>query len=150
MATSSKECYFHIILTSATAFSGNFWKQPDVFYIHEVFDTVNSFMQQFSQLYYVQKQPPRGVPRKRCSENMQQIYRRTPMPKCDFNKVALQCYVLLLNRYSFTFFLYQKRFQENCPRGKLPLALILTLILNQTLTLTGGQFSEHHQKHRHV
>ena len=27
---------------------------------------------------------------KRCSENMQQIYRRTPMPKCDFNKVAKQ------------------------------------------------------------
>ena len=23
---------------------------------------------------------------------MQQIYRRTPMPKCDFNKVALQVY----------------------------------------------------------
>ena len=39
-----------------------------------------------------QKQPPRGVPRKRCSENMQQIYRRTPMPKSDFNKVALQLY----------------------------------------------------------
>ena len=36
----------------------------------------------------VKKQPPRGVPGKRCSENMQQIYRRTPMPKCDFNKVA--------------------------------------------------------------
>ena len=35
-----------------------------------------------------QKQPPRGVLRKRCSENMQQIYRRTSMPKCDFNKVA--------------------------------------------------------------
>ena len=31
----------------------------------------------------VQKQPPRGAPRKRCSENMQQIYRRTPMPKCE-------------------------------------------------------------------
>ena len=42
--------------------------------------------------YEVQKQPPRGVPRKRCSENMQQIYRRTPMPKCDFNKVAKQLY----------------------------------------------------------
>ena len=39
-----------------------------------------------------QQQPPRGVPRNRCSENMQQIYRRTPMPKCDFNKVALQLY----------------------------------------------------------
>ena len=36
-----------------------------------------------------QKQPPGGVPRERCSENMQQIYRRTPMPKYDFNKVAL-------------------------------------------------------------
>ena len=30
----------------------------------------------------------KGVPRKRCSENMQQIYTRTPMPKCDFNKFA--------------------------------------------------------------
>ena len=29
-----------------------------------------------------------GVPRKRCSENMQQIYKRTPMSKCDFNKVS--------------------------------------------------------------
>ena len=34
----------------------------------------------------------RGFPRKRCSENRQQIYRRTLMPKCDFNKVALQLY----------------------------------------------------------
>ena len=32
----------------------------------------------------IQKQPPRGVPGKRCSKNIQQIYRRTPMPKCDF------------------------------------------------------------------
>ena len=31
---------------------------------------------------YFQRQPPRGVLRKRCSEYMQQIYRRTPMPKC--------------------------------------------------------------------
>ena len=31
----------------------------------------------------------RGVPRKRCSENMQQNYRRTPMPKCDFNNVEI-------------------------------------------------------------
>ena len=39
-----------------------------------------------------QKQSSRGFLRKRCSENIQQIYRRTPMPKCDFNKVALQLY----------------------------------------------------------
>ena len=38
------------------------------------------------------KQPFRGVFIKRCSENMQQVYRRTPMPKCDFNKVAKQPY----------------------------------------------------------
>ena len=35
-----------------------------------------------------QKQPSRGISKKRCSENMQQTYRRTPIPKCDFNKVA--------------------------------------------------------------
>ena len=29
---------------------------------------------------------------KRYPEIMQQIYRRAPMPKCDFNKVALQFY----------------------------------------------------------
>ena len=33
----------------------------------------------------IQKQPPRGVLKKKCSENMQQIYRRTQIPKCDFN-----------------------------------------------------------------
>ena len=32
-------------------------------------------------------QPSRGV-RKRCSKNLQQIYRRTHQPKYDFNKVA--------------------------------------------------------------
>ena len=29
---------------------------------------------------------------KRCSEIIQQIYRRAPMPKCDFNKIALNIY----------------------------------------------------------
>ena len=38
----------------------------------------------------VQKQPPRVVLKKRCSESMQQIYRRTLKPKRDFNKIALQ------------------------------------------------------------
>ena len=36
--------------------------------------------------------PARGVLSKTFSENMQQIYRRTPKAKCDFNKVALQIY----------------------------------------------------------
>ena len=35
----------------------------------------------------IQKQPSRNVLKKRCSASMQQIHRRTPKPKCDFNKV---------------------------------------------------------------
>ena len=34
-----------------------------------------------------QKYPSRAVLIKRCSDNMLQICRRTPMPKCDFKKV---------------------------------------------------------------
>ena len=45
----------------------------------------------------VQKLPSRGAVKKRCSENIQQIYSGTPMLKCDFNKIALQLY---LNRTS--------------------------------------------------
>ena len=43
------------------------------------------------QFFYIvmQKQPPRGVLSKRFSENMQQIYRRTIMPKSNFNKVGM-------------------------------------------------------------
>ena len=40
----------------------------------------------------LRKQHPRCVLRKRCSKNIQQIYRRTSMPKCDVNKVAKQLY----------------------------------------------------------
>ena len=39
-----------------------------------------------------QKHSSGGVLRKRGSENMQQIYRRTPMPKCDFNNVDLKTF----------------------------------------------------------
>ena len=38
----------------------------------------------------MQEQPSRAVLEKKCSENMQQIYSRAPMPKCNFNKIALQ------------------------------------------------------------
>ena len=41
---------------------------------------------------YFQKQPSIGVLTKSCSENMQQIYRRTIVSKRDFNKVAKQIY----------------------------------------------------------
>ena len=47
-----------------------------------------------------QKQPPRGVLRKRFPENMQQIFRRTPMPKCDVNKVEILSSALLKSHFS--------------------------------------------------
>ena len=37
---------------------------------------------------YYQNHPSIGVLIKRCSEKMKQVYRRTSMPKCDFNKVT--------------------------------------------------------------
>ena len=43
-----------------------------------------------SPLKRLQKHPSWGVLRKNCSENMQQIYRKTSMPKCDFNKISLK------------------------------------------------------------
>ena len=54
----------------------------------------------FNFVSIFQKQPFRGVLRKKCSENMQQNYRRTPMPNFDFNKVALQLFREVLINYS--------------------------------------------------
>ena len=49
-----------------------------------------SFKKKYDALKKVEKQPLRGNPRKRCSENMQQIYRRTPMTKCNFIEIVLR------------------------------------------------------------
>ena len=58
---------------------------------------LNKYLQNCSKLfnsptYNCQTPPSKGVLRKKCYENMQQIYRRTLMPKCDFNKIAEQLY----------------------------------------------------------
>ena len=37
------------------------------------------------ELITLHKQPTRGVLREKFCENMQQMYRRIPIPKCDFN-----------------------------------------------------------------
>ena len=67
----------------------------DLSYLIVYLSTINSLSVCLLFCYHLmflmssaQKQTSRGVLRKRCSENIQQIYRRTPMPKCDFNKVA--------------------------------------------------------------
>ena len=66
-----------------------------------------------------QKQPSRGVLKKRCSENMRQIYRRTPMPKCDFalfailKKICLAKYILELpQKESMSGIGYQNKFDK--------------------------------------
>ena len=43
---------------------------------------MSNWSEQIFWIYTDPKQPSRGVFRKRCFQNMQQIYRRTPMPKC--------------------------------------------------------------------
>ena len=41
----------------------------------------------------MQKQPTIGVPGKMCSEDIQQIYKRTLIPKRDLNKVVKMIFV---------------------------------------------------------
>ena len=45
---------------------------------------------------YIQKQSPSGVFQERCSTNIWTVYRRTSMPKCDFNFIE----ITLLHGYS--------------------------------------------------
>ena len=73
-----------------------------------------------------QKQPPTSISQKRCSENMQQIYRRTPMPKCDFNKVAFAIEIALWHGCSSVNLLhiFRKPFSKNIP-GRLLLSILV-------------------------
>ena len=52
-------------------------------YVENIFRHIDTFFQ---------KQPSRGVLRKWSSKNLQQMYRKKPMPKGHFNKVTLQLY----------------------------------------------------------
>ena len=81
----------------------------------------------------IQRQHSRGVLRKSFSENMQQIYRRTLMPKRDFNKVALQLYWYRTSARVFPckFAIYfRKRFPNIS--GRLPLTILSSRILSST------------------
>ena len=81
--------------------------------------------------WHAQKQPSGGALRKRCSENMQQIYRKTPMPKCDFNKFAMQFYWNHTSAWVFSckFAAYfQNSFSQNTTGGLLLHALFFRLV----------------------
>ena len=58
---------------------------PASYYLLVVICSPGSLTKKFSD---IQKQPSGSILKKRCSENMPQTYRRTRMPKCDFNKVV--------------------------------------------------------------
>ena len=45
---------------------------------------------------FFHKQPTKGVLIKKCSENMQEIYGKTPMPKCDFNKIIIIIIIIVV------------------------------------------------------
>ena len=71
---------------------------------------------------YLRKQPSIGVLTKRCSENMPQIYRRMPMPNCDFNKIAFQLYRNQTSAWVFSFKFaayFQNFFSRNTSGGVL-------------------------------
>ena len=70
----------------------------------------------------VQKQLSIALVIKRCCKNMQQVYMRTPMSKCDFNKVAKLLYLNhTLAWYSFINLLhiFRKPFPESTSGGLL-------------------------------
>ena len=48
-------------------------------------DSLGENHKEFIKNNKLQKQPPRDVLNKRCSENMQQVYRRTPMSTCPLS-----------------------------------------------------------------
>ena len=72
------------VISSCPDFSAN------IFFFEVVIYSFLNFGKKAMIITSLQKQPTRVVLMKTRSENMQQIYRRTLTPKCDFNKVALQ------------------------------------------------------------
>ena len=107
-----------------------------IFFINRIFKTqklpagmffvescIQVFMTCISQIAYVrsdkleqkhiQKQPSRIVLSKRCSGNMQQIYRGTCMLKCHFNKLKHGCSPVNLLH------IFKTLFPKNTSRGLL-------------------------------
>ena len=71
-----------------------------------------------TNLWYSHSTEAAYVRRKRCCENMQQIYRRTPTTKCDFNKVVKQLYWNHTSAWVLSYKLaayFQNTFPKNTP-----------------------------------
>ena len=75
------------------------WLQKLVQYLRKK----TTYTRKAISLSVFQKQSPRGVLKKRCSENIQQMYRRTPMPKCNFNKISCKFAAYFQNTVSYEY-----------------------------------------------
>ena len=99
----------------------------------------------FSILFYevcLQKQPSSGVLTKGCSENIQQIYRRTPMPKCDLQSNFIEitlwyvcCPVNLLH-------IFRTPFPRSTSGGNTPGQLLLYFTINSSWTSKNLRINE--------
>ena len=99
----------------------------------------------------VQKQPSRAVLRKRCSENMQQIYSRTPMSKCDFNKVTFTFIEIALRHGCSpvnSLHIFRTSFPKNASEGLL-LEVLTTNVLAASLSLVPTEFKIPISNHYH-
>ena len=65
---------------------------------------------------------------KKCSENMQQIYRRTSMPECNFNKVVFCNVIEITLRHKCSPVnlphIFRRSFYKNTSR-RLPLTMLM-------------------------
>ena len=82
-----------------------------------------------------QKQPFRGVLEKMCSANMQQIYMRTHMSKCNFNEVGNQSVEIALRLGCYPVNL-QHIFRAPSPKNTSGWLLLNTLRKEENLLLT--------------
>ena len=91
--------------------------------------SIKDFFSEFEQVCWQIFLEERSSHRKRCSENMQQIFRRTPILKCYFNKVAKQPEITLWCRYSpvNSLHIFRKSFCKNTS-GRMLLILVKKLL----------------------
>ena len=100
----------------------SFWNSFCVYALHLI-----SHLEMVARLR-AQKQPFRGFPREICSDNMQQNYRRTLMPKCDFNNFIE---IVLQHLYSPVNLLHIFRtpLSKNTPGGLLLITEVRTILV---------------------
>ena len=91
------------------------------------------------------KHPFRGVLIKRCSDNMQQIYKRTPIPKCDSNFIEITLRDVC-SPVNLLYVVFRTPFSKNSSGG-----LLLQCLSNHTIIslLCDLNFIQTTEKYKH-